>query len=154
HDDGGTLRIDAGMKMTGRAGPLNIGVLGVRQDAAMGRDSGGLFVGRIAGHVLEESSIGAIVTHGNPDPQVDNSLAGVDFRYLNTRLRESRVLEATAGFQKTETEGLEGDDLAYGLGVEMPNSDGWRGGAGFKTLEENHFPAPRLGRRTDIVMRE
>jgi Domain of unknown function (DUF5916) len=153
-DDGGTLRIDAGMKMTGRAGPLNIGVLGVRQDAAMGRDSVDLFVGRIAGHVLEESSIGAIVTHGNPDPGVDNSLAGVDFRYLNTRLGESRVLEATAWFQKTETEGLEGDDLAYGLGVEMPNSEGWRGGAGFKTLEENYFPALGFASRTDIVSTE
>ena len=35
-DDGGALTLDAGVKMTGRAGPLNIGVLGVRQDSATG----------------------------------------------------------------------------------------------------------------------
>ena len=67
-----------------------------RQDAAVGPESVDLFVGRIARSVLEESSVGVIVTSGNPDPRVDNSLAGVDFRYLNTRLGDNRSIEATA----------------------------------------------------------
>ncbi len=75
-DDGEALTLDAGLKLTGRAGPLSVGVLGVRQDAAVGPESVDLFVGRIAVNVLEESSVGAIVTSGNPDPRVDNCLVG------------------------------------------------------------------------------
>src|SRR6185503_17048263 len=130
-----TLTLDAGVKMTGRAGPLNIGVVGVRQDSATGPGSADLFVGRLAANVLEESSLGLIVPSGNPDADVDNSLAGVDFRYLNTRLGENRVIEGTAWFQQTDTEGLDGDSAAYGLSLGMPNSEGWQGEAGFKKVE-------------------
>ncbi len=114
-DEGEALTLDAGLKLAGRAGPLSVGVLGVRQDAATGPDSVDLFVGRVAVNVLEESSIGAIVTSGNPDPNVDNSLVGVDFRYLNTRIGEDRTIEATAWYQQTDTEGLEDDDSGYGF---------------------------------------
>ena len=123
----------------------------MRQDSATGPESVDLFVGRIAANVLEESSVGLIVTSGNPDANVDNSLAGVDFRYLNTRLGEDRVLEATAWYQKTDTEGLGGDDSAYGVSFEMPNSEGWRGEVGFKALEENYFPALGFASRTDFT---
>jgi hypothetical protein len=133
-----------------RAGPVNIGVLGVRQDAAVGTGTTDLFVGRVAAHVLEESSIGAIVTSGNPDPGVDNSLAGVDFRYLNTRLGEGRSIEATAWYQQTDTEGLEGDDSGYGFSFSMPNSEGWSGEIAHKVLEENYFPALGFAARTDF----
>ena len=150
-EDGRTLRLDGGVKMTGRVGAWNLGALAVRQDSATGPDSVDLFVGRIATNVLAESSIGAIVTSGNPDGAITNSLAGVDFRYLNTRLGEDRALEATTWFQQTSTEGLDGDDVAYGAMIGMPNSRGWRGEAGFKRLEENYFPALGFASRTDVV---
>ena len=149
-DDGRTLSIDAGLKLTGRAGPWNIGVLSVRQDSATSPDSADLFVGRVATNVLAESSVGAIVTSGNPDDTVDNSLAGADFRYLNTRLEDDRVLQGTAWYQQTRTEGLAGDDAAYGAMIGMPNSEGWRGEASFERLEENYFPALGFANRTDI----
>jgi hypothetical protein len=153
-DDGGTLKLDAGTKLTGRAGPVSIGAIAVRQDAASGPETVDLLVGRLAVNVLEESSIGLIATSGNPDASVDNALVGADFRYLNTRLGEDRALEATAWYQTTETEGLEGDDSAYGLGVAMPNSEGWNGGLGYKVLEENYFPALGFASRTDIAATE
>ena len=95
--------------------------------------------------------IGAIVTSGNPEGDVDNSLVGVDFRYLNTRLGEDRVIEATAWYQQTDTEGLNGDDTAYGVSVAMPNSRGWNGEVSYKRLEENYFPALGFASRTDVV---
>ncbi len=148
---GNPLRLDGGVKMTGRMGPLSMGVLGIRQDAAARPGSTDLFVGRLAASVLAESSIGVIATSGNPDGDRNNSLAGLDFRYLNTRLGEDRSLAATAWFQKTSTEGLHGHDAAYGLRFMMPNSQGWSGGAGFKTLQENYFPALGFASRTDVV---
>lgn len=150
-DDGGeTLTLDAGLKLAGRAGPLSIGVLGVRQDAAVGPGSTELFVGRAAVNVLEESSLGAIVTSGNPDPTVDNSLVGFDFRYLNTRLGDDRSIEATAWYQQTDTEGLDGDDAGYGFSFAMPNSEGWSGEVVYKSLQENYNPALGFAARTDF----
>ena len=125
-------------------------MLGVRQDAAVGPDSVDLFVGRVAVDVLEESSIGAIVTSGNPDPGVDNSLVGVDFRYLNTRIGDDRIIEATAWYQETDTEGLDDDDSGYGFSFAMPNSEGWNGEIVHKVLEENYFPALGFAARTDF----
>ena len=149
-DDGEPLTLDAGLKLAGRAGPVSVGVLGVRQDAAVGQESVDLFVGRIARNVLEESSVGVIVTSGNPDPRVDNSLAGVDFRYLNTRLGDNRSIEATAWYQQTDTEGVSGDDAAYGFSFAVPNSDGWNGELVHKVIEENYFPALGFASRTDF----
>ena len=149
-DEGKALTLDAGLKLAGRTGPLSVGVLGVRQDAAFGPESVDLYVGRVAVDVLEESSVGAIVTSGNPDPSVDNSLVGVDFRYLNTRIGENRIIEATAWYQQTDTEGLEGDDTGYGFSFSMPNSEGWNGEIVHKVLEENYFPALGFAARTDF----
>jgi len=149
-DDGEPLTLDAGLKLAGRAGPVSVGVLGVRQDAAVGQESVDLFVARIARNVLEESSVGVIVTSGNPDPRVDNSLAGVDFRYLNTRLGDNRSIEATAWYQQTDTEGVSGDDAAYGFSFAVPNSDGWNGELVHKVIEENYFPALGFASRTDF----
>ncbi len=149
-DEGRALTLDAGLKLAGRAGPLSVGVLGVRQDAAVGPGSVDLFVGRIAVDVLEESSLGAIVTDGNPDPDVDNSLFGVDFRYLNTRIGDDRTLEATAWYQQSDTEGLEDDDSGYGFSFAMPNSEGWNFEVVHKVLEENYFPALGFAARTDF----
>ena len=149
-DEGKALTLDAGLKLAGRTGPLGVGVLGVRQDAAIGPDSADLFVGRVAVDVLEESSMGAIVTSGNPDPSVDNSLVGVDFRYLNTRIGDDRIIEATAWYQQTDTEGLADDDSGYGFGFSMPNSEGWKGEIARKVLEENYFPALGFASRTDF----
>jgi hypothetical protein len=153
-DDGATLRLDVGTKLTGRAGPVSIGALAVRQDAASGPESVDLAVARVAVNVLAESSIGLIATSGNPDANVDNSLVGADFRYLNTRLGEDRVLEATAWFQKTETDGLDSDTSAYGVSLDMPNSEGWNGELGYKVLEENYFPALGFASRTDVAATE
>src|SRR5688572_12827580 len=149
-DEGRALTLDAGLKVAGRTGPLSVGVLGVRQDAAFGPESVDLYVGRVAVDVLEESSIGAIVTSGNPDATVDNNLVGVDFQYLNTRIGENRIIEATAWYQQTDTEGLEGDDSGYGFSFSMPNSEGWNGEIVHKVLEENYFPALGFAARTDF----
>ena len=149
-EDGGTLTLDAGLKLAGRAGPVSVGVLGVRQDADLGGESADFFVGRVAVNVLEESSLGLIATSGNPDTTVDNTLVGADFRYLNTRVGGDRIVEATAWFQQTDTEGLEGDDAGYGFSFGMPNSEGFEFEVSHKTLEENYFPALGFTARTDF----
>jgi hypothetical protein len=50
-------------------------------------------------------------------------------------------LQAHAWFQQTDNEGIEGEDRAYGFGVSVPSTQGWRYAAEVKVIEENFFPA-------------
>ena len=61
------------------------------------------------------------------------------------------MIEGTAWYQQTDTEGLEGDSSAYGMSLGMPNSEGWQGEAVFKTIEKNYFPALGFANRTDFT---
>jgi len=138
---GQTIDIDYGGKLTGRASGWDIGVLGIRQDEFGTLDPSDLFVARLSKYVLGESSIGAIFTKGDPDSDLDNQVAGVDFRYMNTKLSSGSVIEGAAWYQQSSTEGVDGDDSAFGISLYMPNSEGLRAGLAYKEIEENFYPA-------------
>ena len=107
-DIGGTVDIDIGGKLTGRPGRWDIGMLAIRQNAHVGVngdvDASDLFVARLSANVLAESSIGMILTQGDPNSNLDNTLAGVDFRYTNTRLRNGRAIEGSLWYQQSDTQ--------------------------------------------------
>ena len=147
---GTPVDLDYGGKISGRVGRWNIGTLAIRQDASGPVNATDIFVGRVSANVLEESAVGMIVTDGDPTSNLDNSLVGVDFRYLNSRLSGGRVLEADAWFQRSSTEGQSGEDSARGIGVRSPNNSGLRGGLGVKEIEANFNPALGFVNRAGI----
>jgi len=149
-DSGQLVDIEYGGKLSGRAGPWTVGALALRQGAFEDVEATDVFVGRAAVNVLEESTLGFIVTSGDPRSNLDNTLAGADFRYQNTRLRGGHVIEAEAWYQQSDTEGLESDDSAYGVRFRMPNNAGLRGGLGVKELEQNFRPALGFVNRAGI----
>jgi hypothetical protein len=138
---GKPVDLEAGAKLSGRAGRWNIGLLAMRQDAFEAVDKSNVMVGRLSANVLDESTVGMIMTSGDPNSNLSNAVAGADFRYLNTRFPGGRVLEADAWYQQSDTEGVNGDDAAFGMGIGMPNNSGWRGGIGHKQIQENFKPA-------------
>jgi hypothetical protein len=138
---GAPVDLLAGTKVSGRIGGFNVGALAIRQDQTDTVDAQNLFVGRLVANVLSESSLGLIATKGNPRSNLDNSVVGTDFRYVNNRLPGNRSLEGELWYEKSDTEGLAGDDAAYGARLRSPNNTGWRGGLGFKELEANFNPA-------------
>ena len=138
---GTPVQLKYGAKLSGRAGPWTLGALAIRQDDFQDVEGSDLFVGRAAMNVLAESSVGIIFTDGDPRTNVDNTLAGVDFRYLNTRLPGGRTVQAEAWYQQSDTPGLKGDDAAYGVRVRIPSFVGLRFGAGLKEVQENFYPA-------------
>lgn len=149
---GEVVGLDYGGKISGRIGPWQIGTLSIRQEAQPGPgvSADNLSVIRAKSNVLDESSAGFILTEGDPQSDLDNSLAGFDFLYRNTRLSGDRTLEAQAWVQRTETEGLEGDDGALGLGFSVPSSTGMRGGVTVREFEDNFNPALGFMNRTGI----
>jgi hypothetical protein len=137
---GQQVDLDYGGKISGRAGRVELGALSIRQDDLGLVGAQALSVVRAKMGVLDESSVGLIATSGNPTSTLDNSLAGLDFAYRNTRLAGGRALESDVWFEQSDTEGLVGNDSAYGATLRIPTATGWRGGTGVRVLEQNFFP--------------
>ena len=133
--------LNYGGKLSGRVGRWDVGALAIRQDEFEGIDATDIVVARAAANVLSESSIGFIATKGDPGSNLDNSVLGVDFRFLNTRLPGGRIARGDAWFLESESEKLAGDSAAFGLGVQLPNPTGWQGGFDLREIQEHYDPA-------------
>src|SRR5690606_6696237 len=141
---GAPVDINAGAKLSGRAGDWNVGSLVVSQDEdeLSGVDGQTVLVARAARNVLAESQWGFIATHGDPQSNVDNTLVGTDFRYRNSSLPGGRAVSGVAWYQRSDGgEAPNEDNAAYGFGIGYPNTSGWRAGYNFKRIEENFDPA-------------
>jgi hypothetical protein len=131
-------------------GLWSVGALAVHQSEFRDVEETDVFVGRVTADVLAESNVGIIFTEGDPQSNLDSSLAGADFRYRNTRLPGGRLLEGQMWYQQTDTEDLRGDGRAFGLGLSSPNSTGWRGGFESRQVEDNFDPAVGFVNRVGI----
>ena len=147
---GEPVGLDVGAKVTGRIGPWNLGILNIQQEQFETVDATTLFVGRAVLNVLEESDLGIIVTDGDPQSNLDNTLIGVDFRYLNTRLPGRRSLVGEAWYQQSDTPGLDGDDSAFSLGLRLNTPDKFSGNFRYVELQDNFNPALGFTNRVGI----
>jgi len=150
NDNGTPVDIEYGGKISGRHGKWNVGALAIRQSAFQGVDASTLAVARIARNVLEESSVGVIATSGDPNSNIDNTLWGVDFRYQNTRLPGGLTMEGEAWYQQSDTDGLSGDDSAYGVTLRLPSRNKWLANVSYKEVQENFNPALGFVNQTGI----
>ncbi len=149
---GAPIDIKVGGKLSGRVGNFNVGSLVVAQDEdlANGVEASQVFVGRAVRNVLSESQVGIILTEGDPQSNLDSTLVGADFRYRNSRLPNNKTVEANVWVQKTDTEGKQGDDMAFSFSVSSPNRTGFRGAAVYSRVEQNYDPAVGFVNRTGI----
>jgi len=148
---GQPVDINAGVKLTGRVGEWNVGALAVQQGQNGALDKEQLFVGRATVNVLAESNVGVIMTSGNPNSPLDNSLVGADFRYQNTRFSDSHTLRSDVWYQQTDTEGRTGDDKAYGYNVNFDTqNNGFGGSTGFYHFGKDYNPALGFANRTGV----
>jgi hypothetical protein len=160
--NGEQVDVEAGGKLTGRVGRWNVGGLAVKQAGNSDIVSEGgrvvndsdLFVGRVSANVLEQSTIGAIATSGNPDSDESNSVVGADFNYLNTRSFDNVTVQGQAWYQQSNTGGLEGEDSAWGARLLSPNQVGFKGRIQYTEIGKNFFPALGFVNRTGIKQSE
>ena len=146
---GEQLDLEAGGKLTGRIGRWNVGALAVKQGGNAGEvpdsgrlvDDSELFVGRVSANVLGQSTIGGIVTYGNPTGDADNSLVGADFNYLNTRSFDNVTIDGNIWYQQSDTEGVDGEEAAWGVKLRSPNQTGWKGRVQYQSIGADFSPA-------------
>ena len=121
---GEEVPVDFGLKLTGKIGRTDLGVLNVRT-----RDlpivpvpEKNFFVGRVKQNLLQQSFIGAIFTHGHPSLSTSSSTVGADLRLATSRfLGGSRNLIFNAYGLRSINEGNSDRDLSYGISAEYPN---------------------------------
>jgi len=148
--DGEEVPIEAGVKLTGRAGDYGIGVLDVQTDELDEVDGQNLFVGRLTKDVGSHSTVGGIVTRGNPAGTDDNAVYGLDATHRASIFDDGRELITSAYFLQADTEGVSGDQSSYGLDLRAPG-DRWSWSAGALEIQDDFQAAlgfvPRPGIR-------
>jgi hypothetical protein len=104
NNDGQVVPLIGAAKLSGRVGDYNVGVIDAVVDANGELDSQNAFVGRVSKQIWDQSSFGALVTHGDPNSEYDNLLVGSDFQYLSNKFLNQYRLEVNAFAMATESD--------------------------------------------------
>ena len=137
------MALEYGGKLSGRIGRWDVGALSIRQDESVTASTRRRPSSAASPPTCSRNRASASSRpNGNPTANLDNSLVGADFRYVNSRLAGGRSLDADVWYQQSDSENGSGrDDAAAGFSVRMPNNTGFRGGVGHKRIEERFEPA-------------
>ncbi|HLB30267.1 MAG TPA: DUF5916 domain-containing protein, partial [Gammaproteobacteria bacterium] len=150
--NGKPVDLNAGVKLTGRVDRWNVGALLVQQDGgAPGVDSPLLLVSRVSANILEESSVGALMTWGDPLSNNDNAVTGADFTYHTTHFLGNRSLTGNVWYQQSWTEAVSADEQAWGAQLGVGASEGLAGSVTWERFGEAFYPALGFANRTGIT---
>ncbi|USN98718.1 MAG: carbohydrate binding family 9 domain-containing protein [Phycisphaeraceae bacterium] len=136
----------AGARLTGRTGALRFGAMSVQMDHDEVLGDKNLSVLRLQRDVLDESSIGMIVTNGDPARRGGNTLVGLDFNYRDSDAFAGTGLVTADVFAQgtyTTISGVDDDNAdtsAIGgrFGIDR---DPWDCNAFFARIGEHYDPA-------------
>src|SRR5262249_41091818 len=119
---GEEVPLDIGVKLTGKAGRTDVGVLDVRTREVGRVPVRNLFVGRVRRNLMQQSYIGALFTEGNPASTVASRRMGADIRLATSRfLGGRRNFVVTAYGVRSVTAGKPGNDWSWGASAIYPN---------------------------------
>jgi len=109
-DAGTPIPILGGVRLAGKSGPNNVGVLDIQTDDAFGKPGDNFLVGRYSRDVLERSRVGAIFVNkeSTGGSAHFNRTLGVD-----ANIAPSANVQINGYVAKTETPGRNGDDMAF-----------------------------------------
>jgi hypothetical protein len=158
---GEQIALNAGVKVNGRIGKWNIGLLDVQTRNKQLRGGStvpgtNLLAGRISYDVTPKLRLGSILTNGDPDGQHRNTLVGFDGVYRTSEfMGDKNLLLGVWTARSVGASHSEGDRGGYGFKLDYPN-DRWDCFVSFHKFGEALDPAlgfiPRPGtHRTDAA---
>ncbi|MHC4380768.1 MAG: carbohydrate binding family 9 domain-containing protein, partial [Planctomycetota bacterium] len=121
--DGAEVPLDYGLRLAGRAGPWDIGFLGVHTgaEASAGAPESDLFVFRPSYNVSKSLAVGAIFTDGNPAGDLSNTVAGADLRWSSTSLLPG-IFSLNSYFVHSDDEATAARGLGFGTEASLSTS--------------------------------
>jgi hypothetical protein len=138
---GREVPLDAGLKIAGREGATNFGALVVRTgDVDTLPTENTMGVVRLTRNVLEQSSIGAIATFGDPLGRTGSWTAGADLTYQTARFQGDKNMLVGVWGLAMERDGLAGRTHALGTKIDYPN-DLWDIAFTYKWVGESFDPS-------------
>ncbi|MBT5689529.1 MAG: carbohydrate binding family 9 domain-containing protein [Opitutae bacterium] len=143
--EGKKIDVVGGAKITGRQGRIGIGMLGMGLDERGDINADEVFAGRFTYDLMEESKIGAIFTHGDPQANIENNLVGVDLNLRASEWWHGQSVVFHSFYMKTH-DGETGSDDVMGAWFSLPNYPFRMGGHWVRT-GENFEPALGFVRR-------
>ncbi len=147
---GREVGISTGGKLNGQIGRTMVGALVAATDLADGvAPASTVGVVRLKQNVLEESSIGAIASFGDPNGISDSWMVGADVTYQTSRLRGNKNFLLGAWALTLNRADLSGDRTAAGFKIDYPN-DKFDVAFTFKHIGENFQPSLGYVARTGV----
>jgi len=147
---GQEVPIDAGLKLTGKIGRTDIGLLDVRTRDSAAAPGKNFFVARVKQNLLQQSYVGAIYADGNPAASAYGRTFGADVHLGTSRVfgREQTLVFDAFGL-RSRNQGVSNRDWAYGFSADYPN-DLIRGEFYWREIQENFRPALGFAPRTNV----
>jgi hypothetical protein len=147
---GQEVPIEAGLKLTGKIGRTDVGVLNVRTSDTRLLPEKDLFVARVRQNFLRQSYVGAIVTDGDPGRIGSTTTFGVDLGLGTSNFlgRRKNVVINAFGVKSRRPQ-VSGNDLSFGGSIEYPN-DVWELELISRTVQDNFDPALGFVSRNNI----
>ena len=148
---GQEVPLDTGVKLTGKLGRTELGLLGVRTgELADVIDARNLLVGRVKWNLLEQSYVGLVFTNGDPAAVGTSQTYGADLRLATSRFfGASRNLDVTA-YAARSVRGSNSDrDRSFGFSARYPN-DRFDAQVAFREIEENFEPSLGFVQRSNV----
>jgi hypothetical protein len=138
--------IVAGAKLSGKAGPANIGLISARTGAEGAIEGQYLSAARASIPVFAESKLGAVFTHGDPAGGRTNTVAGADFQFKNSTRWPGTLLADFAyvrSFDGADQGDMAAADIAY-------RSLKWNWTGRFENIAPDYRPRLGFANRTGI----
>ena len=147
---GQEVPIDVGVKLTGKVGQTDLGVLDVRTRDIPVVENKNFFVGRARRNILQQSYIGAIFTEGHPDLSRSSRTIGADIRLATSRfLGRRQTLVVNAYGLRSMNEGVSGRDWSHGFSIHYPN-DKYVSQFIVRDIQQNFRPALGFVQRSNV----
>ena len=149
---GEEVPIDYGVKLTGKVGRTEVGVLDVRTRELPNVAANNSFVGRVKQNFLEQSYVGALFTGGNPALPSSSNTIGADVRLATSNfLGSSQNLVFNAYGLKSNNEGISESNASYGFAAQYPN-DKFDAQIIWREIQENFDPSLGFVQRSNVRM--
>src|SRR5205085_2736044 len=100
---GTPVSLRVGDKLSGQYGGFDIGALSVLTDNTPTSGGQVLSVVRVTHPILAESKFGFIFTNGDPTGRTSNTVAGVDFQYLNSDFVDGKIFHADTYYLRSHS---------------------------------------------------